>query len=82
MSSSVAPSSCARQDFSAGGETGHSHVIRQVVVLAPSVEGDLATLELDGPRTVEHEQHSTFVLPTGAYRAYRVRDANPQRQGE
>lgn len=51
-------------------ETGHAHEIDAKVYRSWSG----STLVLEKPSEVRHPKHTTFVLPSGAYRAYNVRD--------
>jgi len=49
------------------GETGNSHVSRQMVLM------DSEYIVCKEPTAIEHPQHPTLVIPRGVYRVQRVR---------
>ena len=69
----------ALTDLEIGGETGHKHVVRQIALLEQGTHEGInqSVIEVPEPRRVEHPQHESFVLQTGTYQVYRVRDADP-----
>jgi hypothetical protein len=63
-----------------GEVTGHAHAIADKHATLFAAEGEVATfLEVrDAMAALQHEEHSTIVLPPGNYRVTRQREYSPE----
>ena len=66
-----------RKDVVIKGETGHSHIIPNVLVL----NDRLAVIKVDKPTQILHEEHKPVTLGVGIYVIDRVRNWLGARRG-
>jgi hypothetical protein len=64
-----------------GEVTGHAHAIKAegaALFRDPKLMAVFMTVTADGPVALDHDEHSTIMIPPGNYRVIRQREYSPE----